>query len=81
MQKVLGAVVFFTVVALISYLLYVLFFASPSPQKRYWDWEATVTFVWYDAPASEVNYALGKGRYKVRLPNGRHEAARSFLGE
>ena len=76
--KIVGAMLFFAATALGTYLINVLFLANPPKKKRYWDWDATVTFVWYDAGDSGRDYALGKGRYKVRLPNGRHEAARSF---
>lgn len=81
MKESIGLVVFFSATIAISYLLYLAFFSSPDTERRYWYWDATVTFVWYDGSGSGKDYALGKSRYKVRLPNGRHEAARSFLDE
>jgi hypothetical protein len=48
-QKILAALLFFAATAAITWLLYVLFFSSPPAEERYWDWDATITFVWYDA--------------------------------
>lgn len=79
--NLLRATLFFAVTIAVTWLIYVVFFSSPPDEKRYWYWDATIIFVWYDAPDSEVDYVLGKGRYKVLLPNGRQEAARSFLDE
>jgi len=80
-KKAFGLVVFFSATIVLTYLLYLAFFSGPDKEKRYWYWDATVTFVWYDGAESGDEYALGKSRYKIRLPNGRHEAARSFLDE
>ena len=81
LRQLFAAIAFFAATAAISVLIYFAFFAKPPKEKRYWYWDATVTFVWYDSTDSDQDYALGKGRYKIRLPNGRHEAARSFLDE
>ena len=77
----MGIILFLIVTAVAAWGFYSLFYSDPQPEERYWYWDATVTFVWYDAPDTDKDYALGRGRYKIRLPNGRHEAARSFLEE
>jgi hypothetical protein len=81
LRGAIGFIVFFGISIAVSYFLYVAFYAEPEKEKRYWYWDATVSFVWYDSEKTGKSFALGKSRYKVRLPNGDHVAARSFLDE
>jgi hypothetical protein len=74
-------VIFFAISIGLAFLIYLAFFSDPKPEPRYWYWDATVTFIWYEGAESGKAYALGKSRYKVRLPNGSHQAARSFNDE
>ena len=81
MREALYVTAVFAIAIVLSYWFYLAISAQSEKEKRYWYWDATVTFVWYDGVADGKDYALGKSRYKVRLPSGNHVAARSFLNE
>lgn len=69
----------FGVTAMACVLWYFLFFSDEADEKRYWYWDATVILVWIDASKQDSNYGVGRGRYEVRLPNGNHVVARTYL--
>jgi len=66
--------------AALGVIFYFLFFAGEK-EERYIFWNSTVTFIWQDASKADRDYAIGRGRYEVRLTNGTHVEARTYLNE
>ena len=72
--------IFLVAVAAAATAYYFISFAGER-DENYIFWDATVTFVWIDASEATKDYGVGRGRYEVRLPNGRHAEARTYLSE
>ena len=67
--------------AILGLASYFLFFAGDDTGGKYVFWDGTVTLVWLDAAAADTDYGVGRGRYEVRLINGKHVEARTYLDE
>ena len=81
MSEGLKIVTLIAVSALLGLLWYFLFFSDEDDEGTYVYWDATVILVWIDASTQEKDYGVGRGRYEVRLTNGKHVEARMYLDE
>ncbi len=81
MSEGLKIAILFSVTAVLGVLWYFLFFADDDDEGTYVHWDSTVVLVWIDASTQDKEYGVGRGRYEVRLTNGKHVEARTYLDE
>ena len=81
MSEGLKIAVLFAVAAVLGLLWYFLFFSGEDDEGTYVYWNSTVLLIWIDASTRDEDYGVGRGRYEVRLTNGKRVEARTYLDE